>query len=177
MLWKQTWIFYGPFSILEWQPWPTPECTVPKPVLGDWEPWSECICETRLRTRNRECIQEHPESTCADVSPPETKLCKCNMTTSTFRNNRQQQQGSLLGSKIYSQTARSSIQCGQLCSFESTCLSFNYNKGTKVCELNMNGTESDLDTFEADENWTHFFRIWWWWICSVDLDLLWNEFR
>ena len=145
--------------ISEWQPWTTPECTIPRPVLGDWGPWSQCICETRLQNRSRECLKEYPESTCADASPPEIKQCRCNMTTLGFRSNRQLQEGRLLHSKIYSMTARSSIQCGQLCSLDSACLSFNYNKVTKDCEFNMNRTESDLNSFEVEEQWTHFFRI------------------
>ena len=129
-------------------------------MLGDWEPWSHCTCETRLKSRSRECLQEHPELTCADVSPPEYKQCRCNMTTTIFRSNRQLQESRLLHSSIYSKTAQSPIQCGQSCSLVSTCLSFNYNKGKKECELNINGTESDLDSLEAEEHWTNFFRIW-----------------
>ena len=146
-------------SISGWKPWTLAECIVPRPVLGDWGPWSQCTCETGLQNRSRECLQEYPESTCADASQPETKHCRCNMTTLRFKSSKQLQEVRLLRGKIYSKTAQSSIQCGQLCSLESTCLSFNYNRGTNDCELNMNGTESDLDNFETEKHWTHFFRI------------------
>ena len=141
-----------------WQPWTIPECTTPRAVLGDWGPWNQCTRETGLQTRRRECLREYPESTCADASPPETNQRACAVKTLKFKSNGELKEGRLLNSKIYSKKARSSIQCGQLCSLESTCLSFNYNKGTKDCELNMDVTGSGLDNFDAEEQWTHFVR-------------------
>ncbi|XP_022088329.1 location of vulva defective 1-like [Acanthaster planci] len=68
-----------------------------------------------------------------------------------------QQNSRLTGSAFTERSAvGSAVRCSALCSQHSHCVSFNYAKNLRLCELNRNTSRSDPEKLETDDRFKYY---------------------